>query len=555
MNTTRWRRAPLAAGCCAALAALAALTLAAAGATAATAGTRPAASVSRSGGAPIVTTDDGAVRGTTAGTVGEFLGIPYAAPPTGNLRWRPPAPPADWRGVRDATQFAPSCPQPPGPFAPPGPFSEDCLYLNVYTPNRDADHRLLRSGDEHGLPVLVWIHGGGLTEEAGRNYDGSKLAADRTVVVTINYRLGALGFLAHPALASRPGGTAGNYGLMDQQAALRWVRDNIAQFGGDPHNVTIAGQSAGGLSVLAQMVSPGSRGLFQKAIIQSGSFALNQRPLADAEAAGQAFAAQAGCPDQTAACLRQLPVSDLVNPNFVEIPGVVDGKVLTEPIGTALAAGQFARVPVLNGTNHDEERLFVSIGLTVSQGTDVLIPEQPVTTDNYQTDIAAALGVPAARAAAIAAEYPPAAYPSPDAALSTLVGDASFACPARQIDQSTSQRAPTYAYEFNDDNAPQLFTPPRLVARVATHESELPYLFDLPNAPFPPQLSVGQQALAASMRAAWANFAARSNPATRAVPWPAFGAGSAQMLSLVPPQPQIETDFAGRHHCAFWAAG
>jgi para-nitrobenzyl esterase len=550
MNTTHWRRATLAAVCCAALAAL---TLAAAGATAATAGTRAAAS--GSGGAPIVTTDDGAVRGTTAGTVAEFLGIPYAAPPTGNLRWRPPAPPAGWLGVRDATQFAPSCPQPASPFLPPGPFSEDCLYLNVYTPNRDADHRLLRGGDEDGLPVLAWIHGGGLTEEAGRNYDGSKLAADGTVVVTINYRLGALGFLAHPALASRPGGPAGNYGLMDQQAALHWVRDNIAQFGGDPHNVTIAGQSAGGLSVLAQMVSPGSRGLFQKAIIQSGSFALNQRPLADAEAAGEAFAAQAGCPDQTAACLRQLPVSDLVNPNFVEIPGVVDGKVLTEPVGTALAAGQFAHVPVLNGTNHDEERLFVSIGLTVSQGTDVLIPEQPVTTDNYQTDIAAALGVPAARAAAIAAEYPPAAYPSPDAAFSTLVGDASFACPALQIDQLTSQRVPTYAYEFNDDKAPQLFTPPRFVPPVATHESELPYLFDLPNAPFPAQFSVGQQVLAASMRAAWANFAARGNPTTRAVPWPAIGANSTRMLSLVPPQPQVETDFAARHHCTFWAAG
>jgi para-nitrobenzyl esterase len=212
-------------------------------------------------------------------------------------------------------------------------------------------------------------------------------------------------------------------------------------------------------------------------------------------------------------------------------------------------------VPVLNGTNHDEERIFVTIGLTVSQGTDVPIPEKPVTPDNYQTDIAAALGVPAARAAAIAAEYPPAAYPSPAAAFSTLVGDASFTCPALQIDQLTSQRVPTHAYEFNDDNAPQLFTRPGLVAPVATHESELPYLFDLPNAPFPAQLSAGQQALAASMRAAWANFASTGNPATRAVPWPAFGAGSAQMLSLVPPQPQIETDFATRHHCAFWAAG
>ncbi len=551
MNTTHWRRAPLAAVCCAALAAL---TLAAASATGATAGARPTASGSRSG-PPIVTTGDGAVRGTTAGIVDEFLGIPYAAPPTGNLRWRPPQPPAEWRGIRDGTRFAPSCPQPPSPFAPPGPFSEDCLYLNVYTPNRDADHPLLGSGDEDGLPVLVWIHGGGLTEDAGRNYDGSKLATDGTVVVTINYRLGALGFLGHPALALRPGGPAGNYGLMDQQAALRWVRDNIARFGGNPHNVTIAGESAGGLSVLAHLVSPGSRGLFQKAIIQSGSFALNQRPLADAEAAGEAFAAQAGCPDQTAACLRHLPVDHLVSPNFVEIPGVVDGKVLTEPIGTALAAGRFARVPVLNGTNHDEERIFVTIGLTVSQGTDVLIPEKPVTTGNYKTDIAAALGVPAARAAAIAAKYPPAAYPSPAVAFSALVGDASFACPALRIDQLTSQRVPTYAYEFNDDNAPPVFSGPIIPPPVATHASELQYLFDLPNAPVPTPLSAGQQALAASMRAAWANFATRGTPATRPVPWPAFGADSAHMLSLVPPQPQPETGFAARHHCAFWAAG
>jgi para-nitrobenzyl esterase len=245
-----------------------------------------------------------------------------------------------------------------------------------------------------------------------------------------------------------------------------------------------------------------------------------------------------------------------VNTNFVEIPGVVDGKVLTEPIGTALAAVRFARVPVLNGTNHDEERLFVSIGLTVSQGTDVLIPEQPVTPDNYQTDIAVALGVTAARAAEIAAEYPLTAYPLPAVAFSALVGDASFACPALEIDQETSQRAATYAYEFNDDTAPPIFTEPLLPPPVATHESELQYLFDLPNAHFPTPLNPDQQALAVSMRAAWANFAARGNPATAAVPWPAFdGAGNAQMLSLVPPQPQLETDFASRHHCAFWAAG
>jgi para-nitrobenzyl esterase len=168
---------------------LAALALAATGATAATAA---AAAASGSGSGPVVTIDDGAVRGVTVRTVDEFLGIPYAAPPTGNLRWRPPQPPAEWQGVRDATQFAPSCPQPPGPFAPSGSFSENCLYLNVYTPGLPGgggDHRLARGGDEGGRPVLVWIHGGGLTEEGSSNYDGAKLAAGGAVVVTINYRL------------------------------------------------------------------------------------------------------------------------------------------------------------------------------------------------------------------------------------------------------------------------------------------------------------------------------------------------------------------------------
>ena len=209
-----------------------------------------------------------------------------------------------------------------------------------------------------------------------RDYDGSKLAAAGTVVVTINYRLGALGFLAHPALASRPDGPAGNYGMMDQQAALRWVRHNIGQFGGDRHNVTIAGESAGGVAVLFHLVSHGSRGLFDRAIVESGAFALNQQSLGDAEAAGQAFAAKAGCPDQTAACLRGLPVTDLVK-NFpsTAIPGVVDGKVITEPLDTSLAAGRFARVPIINGVNHDEELLFVAgLNQAVVGGTFVSAP-------------------------------------------------------------------------------------------------------------------------------------------------------------------------------------
>ena len=516
-------------------------------ATVLTVGAGSAVASPASGGAnPIVRTDDGLVRGTTAGTVAEFLGLPYAAPPTGNLRWRPPAPPASWAGVRDATQFGPSCPQATthNPYLPPGPISEDCLYLNVYRPTS-------RSSGGDGRPVLVWIHGGGLTVDGARNYDGSKLAADGTVVVTINYRLGALGFLAHPALATRPGGPAGNYGLMDQQAALRWVQRNIAQFGGDPHNVTIAGQSAGGLSVLAQMVSPGARGLFQRAIVQSGTFALNQQLLAVAEAAGQTFAMAVGCADQSAACLRNAPVSDLVSKFGVEIPGVVDGSVLTRPIGTALARGQFARVPVINGITHDEELLFVAgLGITVSQGTNIPLAGPVADPANYQPNIAQALGVSAARAAAIAAEYPLSAYPSPLVAFSLLVSDASFACPALQVDRWTAARGvPTYAYQFNDDNAPVNILGFSL--GLATHGAELPYLFDRPNTPV--TLTADQQALAASMRTDWASFAGTGNPSSRALPWPSFN--GTRVLSLVPLQSQVTTDFATAHHCSFWAAG
>ena len=401
--------------------------------------------------------------------------------------------------------------------------------------------------------MLVWIHGGGLTQDAGRNYDGSKLAADGIVVVTINYRLGALGFLAHPALASRPGGASGNYGLMDQQAALRWVQRNIEQFGGDPGNVTIAGQSAGGLLVLAQMVSPGARGLFQRAIVQSGTFALNQQPLATAEVAGETFAQDVGCADQSAACLRSVPVSELVSKFGVEIPGVVDGSVLTQPIGTALASGQFARVPVINGITHDEELLFVDlVGITVSQGTDIPLAGDPMNPANYQANIAQALGVSPARAAAIAVEYPLSAYPNSVTAFSLLVSDASFACPALQVDHWTAARGvPTYAYQFNDDNAPLNIVGSSL--GLATHGTELPYLFDQPNAPHPAMLNPDQQALAASMRTDWASFAGTGNPSSRALPWPSFN--GTRVLSLVPLQSQVTTDFATAHHCSFWAAG
>jgi para-nitrobenzyl esterase len=538
MNTNRPLRSRLAA----LLAGVVALTVAASG-TPAAAGHRPASAAGHVN-APVVATESGPVRGRALAEGFAFRGLPYAASPTGYLRWRAPQPPASWRGIRDATQYGPSCLQKPNLFVPPGPQSENCLFLNVSTPTlRPSAHR----------PVLVWIHGGGFTQDGALNYDGAKLAANGIVVVTMNYRLGALGFLAHPALAARPGGPAGNYGLMDQQAALRWVKHNIAQFGGDSHNVTIAGQSAGGVSVLAHLVSRGSHELFDRAIVQSGAFALNQVPLADAEAFGTFFAGTVGCQDQTAACLRQAPADTLVNafPDAA-IPGVVDGEVLSKPIGSSLAAGQFERVPILNGIVDNEELIFVAgLGLAVSGGMFVLAP-QP-TAENYESVIASVLGVSAARASAVAAQYPLAAYPDSAVALSTLVSDANFACPALQLDRWTSPHVPTFAYQFNDGSAPPLFAGEGFYP-IATHSSEIQYLFDQPNAPHPAALSPTQEALASSMRAAWSRFAASGDPTSAAVPWPSFSVGSS-VLSLSSPQPQVTTSFATAHHCSFWAAG
>jgi len=487
---------------------------------------------------PVAGTANGAVRGLavpiSGGAVDEFLGIPYAAPPVGALRWRPPQPAASWSGVRDATRFAPHCPQLAGPFGLAS-TSEDCLYLNVFTPRAGAQH-----------PVMVWIHGGALVTGESNDYDPTQLVEDGVTVVTINYRLGALGFLAHPALADAAG-QSGDYGLMDQQAALRWVQRNIASFGGNPRNVTIFGESAGGLSTLSQVASPQAKGLFARAIVESGSYNLTQAPLASAEAAGEAFATKAGCASQTAACLRSLPVSTiLADQDASGYTPNINTEVLPESLGTAFATGNFNRVPIINGTNHDEWRLFVALSELAGS---------PVTASNYQSMISSTLGVSAAVAAVIAARYPLTAFPSPSVALGALGTDAIFACPALTIDQSVSRFVPTFAYEFNDENAPENFLPPVSFPYGAPHASEIQYLFALPAAAFPGMLSVQQQQLAAIMKGYWTNFAKRGFPASFGTPfWPLFNGLTQPMQSLVPPVPHTETDFASTHNCAFWTA-
>jgi len=271
------------------------------------------------------------------------------------------------------------------------------------------------------------------------------------------------------------------------------------------------------------MTSNGARGLFARAIVQSGAYALTEAPLATAEAAGESFATRAGCADQSADCLRALPVSAvLAQENPAGYQPDVDGKVLTESIGTALAAGRFNRVPLINGSNLDEWRLFVALDFDLL-GT-------PVTAASYQNAIQTTLGVPPAVAAVIAARYPLSGYASPDLALGALGTDAIFACSALRVDAAAAQYVPTYTYEFRDENAPERFLPPVSFPYGAAHASEIQYLFDLVQTPVPGQLSPEQQQLSTTMLRYWTNVAERSFPSGFSTPpWPRYESAAPQM--------------------------
>jgi para-nitrobenzyl esterase len=491
--------------------------------------------------APVVATDNGPIRGTTIGQMQVFRGIPYAAAPTGDLRWRPPQAAPGWQGVLDASAFGPHCPQVATPFGTPS-TSEDCLFLNVFTPAKT------NPGQPHLLPVMFWIHGGGLVVGESDGYDPTPLVAKGVIVVSINYRLGELGFMAHPALsAESPTGASGNYGLMDQQAAMRWVQRNIRAFGGDADNVTIFGESAGGLSVHSELASPLAAGLFHKAIVESGAYSLSQPSLASAQAAGTAFAAAAGCSSQTAACLRGLSVSAILAAQTAStlVPNL-DGFVLPRTVLAALSTGQFNRVPVIEGSNHDEWRLFVAQTEAVTG--------MPLTAAGYIPAIAATLGVPLGFAAFVAAEYPLAAYPSPSVALGAVGTDVVFACNARISARALSQFVPTYQYEFNDPTVPMLYFANVSFPTGAYHASELGYLFDISQTPVPnPGLTPAQQGLSDAMVGYWTQFARTGDPNSVGAPaWPAYAAMSDQFQSLQLPTPTAKTGLAADHKCAFW---
>ena len=494
---------------------------------------------------PVVVTPSGKLRGVINGDIAEYLGIPYAAPPVGNLRWMPPQPYGRWQGVLDASAFGSQCTQ------PGGVGTEDCLFLNVYVPikkNNSKKHRR--------PPVMFWIHGGGLTAGAGSDYDPTPLVEQGVIVVTINYRLGYLGFLAQSALDSE-GHEAGNYGLQDQQFAMRWVRDNIVAFGGDSKNVTIFGESAGGHSVYCQLASPTAAGLFERAISESGSYVIFDSfldpivPLSAAETAGSSFvpsgasiADSVGCTDQTAACLRAVSNTELINLEPGSLYAFVDGTLLTETPEQAFAAGTFNRVPVISGTNHDEWRAFVA--------EEYDFVGNPILTEAEYDDATIAMWT-SLLGPIVEIYYPYSAYPSGGVALGASGTDGVFACGARTADQLLAQFTTTYTYEFNDENAPppQSDIPGLSFPLGAYHGAEIQYLFD---SDYYYLLDAAQQQLADAMVSYWTSFAASGNPNSGSTPtWSPYDPTLDEFQSLIPPTPTVESTFDTDHQCdSFW---
>ena len=484
---------------------------------------------------PVAQTASGRVRGTATPTYESFLGLPYAAPPVRDLRFAPPAAPPSWTGTRAADRQSPACLQ----FEPTGvreeqAASEDCLYLDLYRPHQR------KRGEK--LPVLVWFHGGGNTQGTGVIYGGGTPAAKTgTIVVSINYRLGALGFLAHPALSAATPGGSGNYGLMDQLASLRWVRENAANFGGDPSNVTIYGQSAGGGGVCNLLAVPSAKGLFHKAIVQS-SACLNPRPtLAAGEQTGVRFAESVGCtePSTVVGCLRKAwPGRLIANQANYQGGPKVGGAFFPRSPADAIADGSWNAVPLMTGSTRSENRLLS----TALAG---------ITAQGYVDRVTATYGDRAPRVLEL---YPLSRFSSPYDAITQVQTDAGTACRTELTARATTTRVPTYRYEFDDPTSPTLYgfrVPGEDMSN--GHSAELAYLFDFTLGERP--LTAEQQRLADQMMRYWGAFAHNGDPNHRGAPaWPVYGAGQKVMQLRTGGASAVVTTLATDHNCGFWLA-
>jgi para-nitrobenzyl esterase len=403
--------------------------------------------------------------------------------------------------------------------------------------------------------------GGAFLFGSGAAYDGSALARKyKLVVVTINYRLGALGFLTLPSLAAEsPTRVSGNYGLLDQQAALKWVRRNIRAFGGDPGKVMIAGESAGGISVCAQLVSPGASELFRGAIIESGPCLL-QATMAEGEKTGVALVTKLGCEKASneATCLRSKNAEQVLFAMTGSLQGpllwapVVDGHVLPEQPIEAFRAGRFNKVPVINGSNRDEGTLFIAFG-------------KPLSAQNYAAAVssfarprglARSSSSSADVAGKVLARYPLEAYQSPSLGLAAVLGDAIFSCPTEKADQLLSAFVPTYEYEFNDRQAPSTLIAQPPFPLGAYHASEIQYVFQRY---FPagrraglPDFSPAQLKLSDQIARYWSTFIATGDPDGATLTWSPTKRGDPEILSLAPDGIKYDSDFLSTHHCKFW---
>ncbi len=495
------------------------------------AGATASAAAATDSTAPVVKTRTGEVRGLVKGNVREFLGVPYAAPPVGAMRWRAPLALPSWRGVRDATKFGSSCAQMDFRGARVK-GSEDCLYLNIYTPNPPGA----------GLPVMVWIHGGTFLVGSGSSYDGSKLAErGKLVFVAINYRLGPFGFLASPALDSGDAKhTFGNYGLLDQQAALQWVKENIAAFGGNPKNVTVAGESAGAISAGLHLVSPASAGLFERAILESGPF-LHIRTATDAQQRASELESALGCAGvgQAAKCLRAISTEEILRAIPASPIGqpvwwpIVDGRLIPSQPADALAAGRFNRVAVINGSNRDEGSLFLAFGHQQSAA-------------EFETRAKARFGANAAR---VLAAYPETGYVSPTQAAAAGFGDQYFSCQILRAGDLLAAKVPVYQYEFNDPHAPNHFIRNPPFPMRAFHSSEIQYVFGA--AADNAGLTDAQRKLSEAMMAYWVGFITSGDPGG-APAWTKLTPSDPKILLLAPGAISYEKDFSELHHCALW---
>jgi len=478
---------------------------------------------------PTARIESGTLAGVTNDGVTAYKGIPFAKPPVGGLRWRPPQPPVPWTGVRDATRYGPDCMQEPfpGDAAPLGEKpAEDCLYLNVWRP----------TGAPAGakLPVMVWIYGGGFVNGGASPavYDGSAFARSGVVLLSFNYRLGHLGFFAHPALSAEQDEPLANYGLMDQLAALQWVKRNIAAFGGDPGNVTIFGESAGGMSVHTLLTTPLARGLFHKAVIESGGGRVNLRSLAlkggdgSAEGRGIAFAAKYGITGTDAAALeklRAIPAATIVkgfhmmtmsqDPTYVGGP-VTDGKIVLGAPGALYASGRWAKVPVMIGANSSD------IGFAPGRDMDELF---------------AAFGQKATQARAV---YDPGSSSFPEVAL-RVGGDLFMVEPARFVARTiAAQGVPAYEYRFS-----YVATSLRSQWAGAQHATEIPYVFDTVAARYGKDLTAADAAMARATQAYWVAFAKTGKPrAEGEAAWPAYDERTDGLMDFTDAGPKFGPD-------------